>query len=61
MECRKAVIMFTPTHPDNETRRAEAILRSFTEHKEAAKLFADDQSYDRFELVERAPKGKRTA
>lgn len=52
--------MFAPTNPENETRRAEAILRSFTEYEEAVHLFAGDQNYDQFELVERAPKGKRT-
>jgi hypothetical protein len=52
--------MFAPTNPENETRRAEAILRSFTEYEEVAHVFAGDQNYDQFELVERAPKGKRT-
>lgn len=32
--------MFTPTNPEAERIRAEAILRSFTDYNEAVKLFA---------------------
>jgi hypothetical protein len=52
--------MFAPTHPQHETRRAEAMLHSFTNYEAAANLFDGDQNYDQFELVERAPKSKRT-
>lgn len=52
--------MFGSTNPENERIRALSILRSFTESKEAVNLFDGDQNYDRFEMVERAPRGKRT-
>ena len=52
--------MFAPTNSENETRRAQSILRSFTEYEAAVNLFDSDQNYDQFELVERTPKGKHT-
>jgi hypothetical protein len=43
--------MFTPMNPENEQRRAEATLRSFTEYNEAVELFARPEN-DQVETVE---------
>jgi hypothetical protein len=40
MEYGKVGNMFAPTNPEREEMRAQAILRSFTEYREAVDLFA---------------------
>jgi hypothetical protein len=52
--------MFSPTNPEAERIRAKAILRSFTEYKEAVDLFAPMSSHgDQGETAELAANANR--
>jgi len=56
--------MFTPINPEGERIRAQSILRSFTEYREAVNLFAptgpqDERTRDQVETAELAANANR--